>query len=127
MVPNLTETDLAAPAGRAFQSIARAWGMTEAEQLAILAVDTPEDLANITAGERHSHSAETLHRISHILCIFKAIHTLLPQSGRADAWMRKPNKAPLFGGGSALALMTSGQMSDLDAVQRYLEAEVWGN
>ena len=41
---------------------------------------------------------------------------------RADAWVRKPNDAPLFGGDSALARMLGGQVADLFQVRQYLDA-----
>ena len=41
----------------------------------------------------------------------------------ADAWLRRPNDAPLFGGRSALDRMLSGQVSDLFLVRQYLDAE----
>jgi hypothetical protein len=40
----------------------------------------------------------------------------------ADAWVRKPNTAPLFGGQSALARMLSGNVADLYVVRQYLDA-----
>ena len=41
----------------------------------------------------------------------------------ADEWVRKPNTAPPFGGGSALERMLSGQVADLYVVRQYLDAE----
>jgi hypothetical protein len=46
---------------------------------------------------------------------------LFPAPEVADAWMRKPNAAPLFGGRSALQRMLAGNVSDLNAVRRYLD------
>ena len=45
---------------------------------------------------------------------------------RADAWLRKPNDAPLFGGRTALDRMLAGQVSDLFVVRQYLDAQRGG-
>ena len=47
-------------------------------------------------------SRDTLERISYILGIWKALQILLPDPAAADAWIRKPNAAPLFSGKPAL-------------------------
>lgn len=123
---NTKLSDLAAPAGRAFQGVAQAWRLTEAEQLAILAAGSSATLETIKGDDPAGISPETLVRISHVLGIFNAINTLLPVPARADAWIRKPNNAPLFAGRSALQVMASGDMADLAAVHRYLDSEVFG-
>jgi hypothetical protein len=43
-------------------------------------------------------SRDTLERVSYILGIYKALQILLPDHDAADAWIRKPNSAPPFGG-----------------------------
>ena len=48
---------------------------------------------------------DALERISYILGIYKGLHILLPKT--ADEWVRKPNMAALFGGGSALQRLVS--------------------
>lgn len=53
--------------------------------------------------------------------IYKALQVLLPRT--ADEWVRKPNKAALFGGRPALERMTSGNVADLFVVRQYLDAQ----
>lgn len=67
---------------------------------------------------------DMVERISCLLGIFKAINTLLPEEGRADEWLRAPNSAPLFAGGSALDRMMRGKVSDLKRVREYLDAQL---
>ena len=50
------------------------------------------------------------------------LQILLPQADAADAWIRKPNAAPLFGGRSALDRRLSGNVADLYVVRQYLDA-----
>ena len=71
--------------------------------------------------EKASLSRDTLERLSNILGIYKSLQILLPDPAAADAWVRKPNAAPLFGGGTALARMLAGNVSDLNLVRRYLD------
>ena len=63
-----------------------------------------------------------LERISYVLGIYKALQVLFPDPTRADAWLRKPNAALPFGGGSALDRMLSGNVADLFVVRSYLDA-----
>ena len=69
---------------------------------------------------------DTLERISYIFGIYSALQVLLPRPEAADAWIRKPNAAPLFGGRSALDRMLSGQVGDLYLVRQYLDAQRGG-
>lgn len=68
-------------------------------------------------------SQDTLERISYILGIYKALRILLPTEKMANAWIHKPNLAPLFSGHSALEKLMKGQVVDLADVRRYLDAE----
>lgn len=69
-------------------------------------------------------SAEALERISVVVGIFKALNTMLPDAARADAWMRKQNKAPLLQGQSAIAFIVEGGLERLQALRAYLHAEI---
>jgi hypothetical protein len=69
---------------------------------------------------------DTLERISYLLGIYKALQILLPDPSAADAWIRQPNRAPMFSGRSALDRMLSGNVADLFVVRRYLDAQRGG-
>ena len=64
---------------------------------------------------------DTLERISYVLGIDKALRTLIPDGKAADAWVRLPNDAAVFGGASALERMLAGNVGDLYVVRRYLD------
>lgn len=119
----MTNLDKGRVALRAFFNIAQVWELTEEEQLIILG---QPDQATFDAWRREEVSfleRDTLERISYVLGIFKAINTLLPDKRIAAEWMRKPNSAGIFGGASAVDLMTAGNVSDLFLVRQYLDAE----
>ena len=115
--------DLGGPALRGFFNIARQWELSEAEQMAILGLRSRSTLHSWKAGNVSKISRDTLERISYVLGIFKSINILLPVRERANAWMRKPNKAPIFNGQTALERMTSGNVSDLYVVRQFLDAQ----
>lgn len=115
--------DLGGPALRTFFNIARAWGLTEAEQIKILGLRSRSTLNSWKSGAVFKISRDALERISYVLGIYKAINILLPNADHADAWVRKPNQAPIFGGKSALDRMIAGNVSDLYVVRQYLDAE----
>lgn len=119
----MTKTDKGHVALRAFFKIAKVWGLTEEEQLAILG---QPDQTTFDAWRREDATAvtrDTLERISYVLGIFQAINTLLPDKEIAAEWVRKPNNAPIFCGASAVDRMTAGNVSDLYLVRQYLDAE----
>lgn len=116
-------TERMAAAGlRAFGRIAAAWGLSVDEQLALLG-QPPR--STFFAWRRHPDKAtlprDTLERLSYLLGIYKSLQILLPDAAAADAWLRQPNRAAPFGGGTALARMLAGNVSDLHLVRSYLD------
>ena len=113
---------------RTFSNISECWALSVQQQMALLGIESRSTLYRWKAQARKRRkinlSRDTLERISYILGIFKAINILLPVEARADLWLRAANDCPLFGGGSALERMTSGRVSDLFVVRRYLDAEL---
>ena len=122
--PNRHHPDLDGPALRAFIGLAAAWRLSELEQAKLLGLPDPSTLKPWRESPSPQLPGETIERISYLLGIFKAINTLLPDEGRADQWLRAPNSAPLFAGGSALDRMMTGKMSDLQRVRQYLDAQL---
>ena len=115
---------LSGPAFTLFLKIAELWGLSAAESRVLLG-GLPESTffkyQKSPQSARLSH--DTLARISHVLGIYKALNVLLPRAESADAWVRRPNDAPLFKGRSALDYMLGGEFEDIAAVRRYLDRE----
>jgi hypothetical protein len=125
--PELDPKRLSAVALRGFFSIARLWQLKTDEQMKLLGQPPRSTFFKWKKGDGNVKlSQDTLERISYILGIYKALQILLPDTQAADEWVRKPNDAPLFGGGSALQRMLSGNVSDLYQVRRYLDAQRGG-
>ena len=108
---------------RTFFRIAEAWRFTPRESMTLLGLRSRSTFHLWKDGRAGALSRDTLERISYLLGIYKALQILLPSDEAADAWIRKPNAAPLFGGASALDRMMSGNVSDLYEVRRYLDAQ----
>ena len=115
---------LAGPAIRTFFRIAKVWSLDEQEQMRVLGISSLARLRAWRGGELIGFDVVTLERISLVIGIFKTINILLPDATRADAWMRKPNKAPLLQGKSAIAFIVDGGLGRLEALRAYLNAEV---
>ena len=114
---------LSAPALRSFFRLAQAWQLRTADQRRLLG-DPPE--STFYKWKRQQGGAlgrDTLERISYLLGIWKSLQILFPDPVQADAWLHKPNQAPLFGGLSALERMLSGNVADLYVVRQYLDAQ----
>lgn len=116
----------AGAAFRAFLRIAGVWGLGVEEQLVLLGRPARSTFYRWRKEGVEQLPADTLERLSYVLGIYKALQILLPSPERADAWVREPNDAPLFGGGSALQRMLSGQVADLYRVREYLDAQLGG-
>ena len=113
---------MAAAGLRAFARIAEAWGLTVDEQLALLGQPPRSTFfAWRKQPERATLPRDTLERLSNILGIYKILQILLPETAAADNWVRQPNSAAPFGGGTALQRMLAGNVSDLNFVRRYLD------
>jgi hypothetical protein len=105
---------------KAFFNLATEWGLGREEQITLLGGPSPRTYYRWKAGSVAALPRDTLERISVLLGIYKAIHILLPVPERANAWVRRPNKA--FGGESAVDVMLKGRVDHLYAVRRYLDA-----
>jgi Protein of unknown function (DUF2384) len=121
-LPPAAAEHLAGPALRTFFRICDAWKLSSDDARKLLG-DPPRSTYFLWKKTGAGQLArDTLERISYILGIYKALQILLPDPAAADAWVRKPNAAPLFGGKPALARMLSGNVADLYVVRQYLDA-----
>ena len=119
--------DLSAAGLRAFFNIARDWNLNTDEQMVLLGAPGRSTFFKWkSAPEAAELKRDTLERLSYLLGIYKALQVLLPATSAADAWIKKPNDAPLFAGQSALARMLGGNVADLVAVRQYLDARRGG-
>ncbi|MHB1187979.1 MbcA/ParS/Xre antitoxin family protein [Thiobacillus sp.] len=125
--PKPSSRDLSAAGLRAFFAIARDWGLNTEEQMVLLGAPGRSTFFKWkSAPETADLKRDTLERLSYILGIYKALQVLLPSTTAADAWVKTPNTAPLFGGKRALDRMLGGNVADLLAVRQYLDAQRGG-
>jgi len=115
--------DLAGPALRAFFNITRLWGLGAEQERVLLGNPGRSTFFRWKRDLDGAVSQDTLERISYLLGIWKALQILFPDPAQADAWIRRPNAAPVFGGQSALERMLAGHVADLYTVRRYLDAQ----
>jgi hypothetical protein len=119
--------EISAAGLRAFFAIARDWGLNTEEQMVLLGAPGRSTFFKWkSAPESADLKRDTLERLSYLLGIYKALQILLPDTASADAWVKKPNSAPGFGGRSALERMLGGNVADLVAVRQYLDARRGG-
>ncbi len=109
-----------------FLNIVGAWGLSQTEAMTLLGYDD-NTRSTYFKWKREPASVklqkEKLERLSYVFGIYKALQVLLPNPSSADAWVKKPNAAPIFNGKSALSRMLSGNVADLYVVRRYLDSE----
>jgi hypothetical protein len=117
---------LSAAGLKAFFRLSTLWKLTVAEQMTLLGVTARSTFFHWRKDPQVDLPKDTLERLSYLLGIYKALQILLPNEQAADAWVRTPNDAPLFGGRSALQRMLSGNVADLFLVRQYLDAQRGG-
>ncbi|CAG4886334.1 MbcA/ParS/Xre antitoxin family protein [Paraburkholderia saeva] len=116
-------TEMSAAGLRAFFNIARDWDLSADEQIVLLGSPGRSTFFKWKQAPQTARlGRDTLERLSLLLGIYKGLQILLPQAAAADAWIRRPNSAPPFGGRRALDRMLAGNISDLVAVRQYLDA-----
>ena len=123
---DLDARKVSSPALRTFFRIANAWKLDNKEQITLLGNPPRSTYFRSRQAEDVVLPKDTLERISYIFGIYSALQVLLPKAEAADAWIKKPNAAPIFGGRSALERMLSGQVGDLYLVRQYLDAQRGG-
>jgi hypothetical protein len=119
--PPVDAARLAGPALRTFFRIADAWQLSGDEARTLLGSPPRSTFYAWKKAGQGQLDRDTLERVSYVLGIYKALQILLPDPAVADAWVRKPNTAPLFAGQPALQRMLSGNVSDLYVVRQYLD------
>jgi hypothetical protein len=113
----------ASAALRTFFRIAELWGLTAEQQILLLGSPARSTYFRWKKHGAEQLSRDTLERISYVLGIYKALQVLLPDAAAADGWVRRPNRAALFGGRTALDRMLTGNVADLYLVRQYLDAQ----
>ena len=101
-VKGLDRKDLTGPALRTFFRIADAWGLKEQEQMRLLGLESRSTFQSWKRGVVAALPKDALERISYVMGIYKGLQILLPKT--ADEWVRKPNKAQVFGGVARISL-----------------------
>ncbi len=105
---------------RAFFRIVALWGLSNEEAQVLLGHPARSTFYKWKRGQASGVPYDTVCRLSYVLGIYKALQILFKAPTQADAWVRRPNLA--FGGASALERMLGGDVTDLAAVRRYLDA-----
>ena len=125
MITNIPpQKNIAKAALQSYFSISEHWNLSEVEERQLLG--SPATLIFQkwkTEKAAISLDQDTILRISYLLGIYKALHLLLPSAQAANAWMRKPNSEPRFGGESAINLLLKGDLTQFSELRQYLDAQ----
>jgi hypothetical protein len=113
---------LSGPALRTFFNIAGTWGLSVAEQRALLGWPAASTYHKYKAGDYGALAFDTLTRLSLVLGIYKSLQVLYPERPLADGWMRMPNTNPMFGGATPLSLAINAGIDGLYRIRRLLDA-----
>jgi hypothetical protein len=113
-------------ATKQFFRITTRWGLSASEEQTLLGVGRTSYFAFKKGQFKAGLDAATLERVSYVFNIHEALNVIFSNADQANAWVRKPNAAPMFGGRTALERMLSGRTGDLYAVNQYLQGQRGG-
>ncbi len=116
----ITDEEAAALA-RATVNLFRAWKLTDVEATTLLGGLSVRTWARWKDGSIGRIDRDLRMRMAHLMGIHKGLRYLFKEPARGYEWVRKPNDA--FDGKSALDLMLRGELSDLQDMRAYLDAE----
>ena len=114
------EGEVAQVSLKVFSGLTQAWDLSRDQALMLLGCPNEQTLNGWRDDSISPLPNDALERISVLLGIYKATHSLLPLTEHANAWLKRPNAA--FDGDSALDVMLNGRLEDLYRVRRYLDA-----
>ncbi len=121
---SMTEQELAGSGLRTFFRISEKWQMSPDQQGSLLGCEDLRVLDSWRRGDCADLPPDVLTRISYVLGIYKALHTIFPNEIQADGWIMRPNSAPLFAGRPAIDLVAEEGIDGLAAVREYLDAQL---
>lgn len=96
------------------------WGADNAQARAILGQPPSRTFYKWKSGVAGALPMDAIRRIGYVSGIWKALQILYSDPHQADGWPRRPNRA--FGDQTPLERMSAGDVTDLAAVRRYLDA-----
>lgn len=100
--------------------IQRDWRLSDEELGQALGGLSADFVALQKAGSTGTIPDDAVLRASHLMNIYRALHSLLTDKTIANTWVDRPNKAELFGGRPARDLIVSGDVKSLAGIQAYL-------
>lgn len=96
------------------------WGADSVQARAILGHPPLRTFYKWRAGEVGAVPMDVIRRVGYVSGIYKALQILYSNPAQADGWVKRPNR--FFGGQTPLERMAAGDVTDLAAVRRYLDA-----
>ena len=119
-----SQTNIARAALQSFFNISVLWNLSEEEERLLLGSPATHTFRKWKTDKTTINlDQDTIHRISYLLGIYKALHLLLPSTQAANAWIRKPNSELRFGGESAINLLLNGKLDQFLELWQYLDAQ----
>lgn len=98
------------------------WQCNEEEKMALLGVPRSSLYRMRSQPDKAKVGRDLADRLSYILNLHGSLRTIFSRPESVYGWVRKANQHPLFGGRSAMDLLSSGHMEDLIDVYRHVDA-----
>lgn len=112
---------LSAPALKTFFRIMARWSVRDEDARALLGGVSNGPFYEMKRAPARLLDPDRLTRVSYLVGIYKALR-ILHGDAIADAWVRLPNRNPIFGGRTPLDYMVRGGLPAMQTVRRLLDA-----
>ena len=116
---------LSSDAVRAFFNIMAHWKIRDGDARQLLGESRTGAYYALKKGGDRALDEDTLHRISYLVGIFKALNILYSEE-LADSWMQLPNKNRIFGGMTPHKYLMQGGLPAFATVRKLLDARRGG-
>ncbi len=105
-----------------FERLSAAWSLTDLERNALLGVEDHEQIAMLRSSPDDGLPITVIERLAILLDIFEGTEIDSCEQESPVPWIRRPNRAKLFGGAAPLNVMLTG-LDGLRQVRAHLTAQ----
>lgn len=116
--------ELIAPALRTYFRLTEEWGLSDQEQSSLLGEPEDANMVLWRQGAVEDVGSEALERISLLLGIYRALHTIFNDQNQANSWPMRNHLSGDWAGTTALAHMLSDGIPGLRRVHAHLLSQL---
>lgn len=116
----ISHLDINTVGAKLFLYITSEWGLTTDTAKPLLSVFSDDEYNHWISGTVSAETSQALELVSHLIAIYKLLHTIFQNSEQANAWVSKPSA--FFDNISALDVIRADNFAGVISVRTLLES-----